>query len=127
MNNKNLGTEFEREMCDKLKELGFWVHFISPDATGAQPFDVIATKKGIPVAIDCKTSVRSLFSISRLEYNQIFAFERWLNCGNRYAVVAVKYKDEVYFIPYEVLKKGSVKLGADVKMEEWFNANNSFK
>ena len=56
MNNKRRGTEFERQMCDILAKKGYWVHFIVPDARGAQPFDIIACRDGRPVAIDCKTS-----------------------------------------------------------------------
>ena len=38
MNNKKKGTAFEKEMCDLLAIKGYWVHFIAPDARGAQPF-----------------------------------------------------------------------------------------
>lgn len=109
MNNKKLGTEFEKELCKWLAIKGYWVHFIVPDARGAQPFDIIAVRNGEAVAGDCKTSVKKVFSINRLEENQILAFERWLNCGNKSPLVFVKYQDHVYYIPYEILKReGSV-------------------
>lgn len=104
MNNKQIGTAFEREMCAKLAEYGFWVHFISPDARGAQPFDIIAVKDGKAIVGDCKTSSRKRFGIDRLEDNQIMAFEKWLACGNTEPYVFVKYKDLIRCIPYTMLK-----------------------
>ena len=87
-NNKQIGAEFEREMCQYLKRKGYWVHFLFPDATGAQPFDIIAVKDGISVVMDCKTAVKPIFPISRLEDNQRMAFEFWLKCGNNMPYIA---------------------------------------
>lgn len=117
MNNKQLGSAFERELCDILAKKGYWVHFIVPDSRGAQPFDVIAVKDGKALAIDCKTSARDSISIGRLESNQIFAFERWIKCGNGNPIVAVKYKEDIYFVLYLELKRCStVKLTEDLKI-----------
>ena len=104
MNNKKLGTEFEREVVMLLSQKGYWVHFITPDSRGSQPFDIIASKDNIPIVADCKTSAKKWFSISRLEENQIMAFELWFKKGNRYAFVIIKYEDKVYQIPYRMLK-----------------------
>ena len=105
MNNKKLGTAFEKEVVDLLTEQGWWVHFISPDVTGAQPFDIIAVKNNDALAIDCKTSSRKHFRITRLEDNQIFAFEKWLQCGNVMPLIFVKFADEIAIVPYAILKK----------------------
>ncbi len=105
MNNKRLGTQFERELVEALADRGWWCHFITPNAAGAQPFDVIAVKDGKALAIDCKTSVDHIFRISRLEDNQIMAFEKWLACGNEDPVIAVKYMGGVYFVSYTGLKR----------------------
>lgn len=111
MNNKQKGSQFEREFCEILKERGYWVHFIAPSKKGSQPCDVIAVKKGVAYLIDCKTSVLNYFPVSRLELNQIYAYERWLVCGNKNTYVAVKYNDNVYMIDYEILReKGKVAL-----------------
>ena len=104
MNNKKLGTDFEHEVCGILAHEGWWVHFIAPDARGAQPFDVIAVMAGKALAIDCKTCAADKFSISRLEDNQVLAFEKWLTCGNEMPEVWVKHNDRIYRIPYKVLK-----------------------
>lgn len=108
MNNKQLGTAFEHEVCQVLKEKGWWVHFLSPDNSGAQPFDIIAVKDGMALAIDAKTSNTHRFSIDRLEDNQIMAFEKWMRCGNYMPQIAVKYEDRIIWITYYELKKNGV-------------------
>lgn len=104
MNNKQLGTAFEQEVCKMLADNGWWVHFISPNNAGAQPFDIIAVKNGQALAGDCKTSSTGVFPFSRLEDNQIMAFEKWLACGNSEPMVIIKYQDNVYFVPFQQLK-----------------------
>jgi len=103
MNNKKIGTAFENKMCEILANKGFWVHFITPDRTGAQPFDIIAVKKGRAYAIDCKTCENHIFSISRLEVNQMLAFEKWIDCGNYRPLIAVEHNGEVSMIAYSAL------------------------
>lgn len=111
MNNKKRGTEFEREFCDLLADNGFWVHFMVPDASGSQPFDVIAVKNGIAYAADCKTCKANIFSMSRLEDNQILAFEKWMKCGNKVPIVAIKHNGEIRFVSYAKLAAaGSVNI-----------------
>ena len=111
MNNKRLGTQFEREFCKLLASMGYWVHFLAPAANGAQPFDVIAVENGKAYAYDCKTSAIQQFSMSRLEQNQILAFEKWMRCGNPVPRIAVKYMDKIYLVNYKVLKeRGAVDL-----------------
>lgn len=105
MNNKKLGTAFEREMVKILSENGYWVHFISPDNRGAQPFDIIAVKNGIALAADCKTCEDHIFRISRLEWNQRLAFQKWIDCGNVMPVIFVKYNEKIYMIDYDRLVK----------------------
>lgn len=123
MNNKKLGTDFEREVVRLLAKEGWWVHFISPDASGAQPFDIIAVQNGRAIAIDCKTSVTNNFPISRLEENQIFAFDKWGACGNGTPYVFVKYGNDIYAVPYEVLREnGRVHLN---EHKEWLWSSSS--
>lgn len=107
MSNKVLGTAFERRVCDWFASRGYWVHFITPDSRGAQPFDIIAVKDGSAFAIECKTlsSNRRYFDISRLEQNQILAFDKWIRCGNGVPIVAIEWNDKIYFIDYLWLKR----------------------
>lgn len=119
MNNKVKGTLFEREICDILAKNGYWVHFISPDARGAQPFDIIAVKDGMAFAADCKTCDANIFSISRLEDNQIMAFEKWIDCGNLTPVLFVRHKNNIYLVPYgELAEKEKVRLNGDYCWEQ---------
>lgn len=104
MNNKRLGTAFEREVVELLSKNGFWVHFITPNANGSQPFDIIACQDDNPAVIDCKTSSTKWFNISRLEDNQIMAFDLWFRTGNSYAYIIIKYNEKIYQIPYRMLK-----------------------
>lgn len=111
MNNKKLGSQWEKDFCKMLADDGFWVHFITPDLRGAQPFDVIAVKDGMAYCYDCKTCAANTFNISRLEDNQVMAFEKWVACGNSNPNIAVLHKNKVYIISYAHLKEqGSVKL-----------------
>lgn len=101
-------------MCKILAQNGYWVHFIVPDSRGAQPFDIIAVKDGKALAIDCKTCVADSFNISRLEDNQIMAFERWIKCGNDDPEIAIKHDNNVYLIKYSYLKKWrTIKIGKE--------------
>jgi Holliday junction resolvase len=110
-NNKQIGTEFEKAIVDLLSKQGYWVHFIVPDARGAQPFDIIAVKDGMAVAMDCKTCKDRYFRMSRLEENQIMAFEKWMRCGNTHPFLAVEHGDIIRFVDYVELKlRGKVDL-----------------
>lgn len=104
MNNKKIGTAWEKRCCDILKDCGYWVHFIAPDSRGSQPFDIIAVKGGLAKAIDCKTCVAKKFTIKRLEDNQIMAFEKWLKCGNTDPEIWVEHKGKLVIIKYSRLK-----------------------
>lgn len=103
MNNKRLGNSFEVDVCKLLANAGYWVHFIVPDARGAQPFDIIAVKDKIAYAIECKTLTISqrYFSINRLEENQKMAFDLWMQRGNTEPIIAIKYGDnKILFARY---------------------------
>ena len=104
-NNKQIGAKFEQEFVEILAKEGFWAHFLAPSPTGAQPFDVIAMRHGYAYCFDCKTSVKPIFPITRLEDNQILAFDKWLKCGGAAPLVAVKYDNNIYLIAYTRLQR----------------------
>lgn len=104
MNNKKLGNNFEREFVELLASKGYWVHFMTPDKNGKQPCDIIACKDGTPFLIDCKTSAKKVFPFSRLEDNQVCAFEKFGSTGNSKRFVAIKFEDKIYFVHYLLLK-----------------------
>lgn len=69
------GTEFEVALCKHLKAAGYWTHRIAPNATGQQPFDIIAIKGNRVCAYDAKVvSEGHRFVMERLEDNQLNAF-----------------------------------------------------
>lgn len=105
LNNKKKGTEFEQEFVAELQKEGYWVHFLYPDPRGAQPFDIIAVRNDKAYAIDCKTSALKTFPVSRLEDNQITAFEKWMACGSRTPIIAVKYGNDIYLLSYRELRE----------------------
>lgn len=114
MNNKKIGTAFEEEMVEWFVKNGYWTHFLSPDKRGSQPFDIIAVRNGNVVVGDCKTCSKNSISISRLEDNQISAFEKWIAKGNSSPYIFAKHRDMILFIPYTYLKSAkTVKLIAD--------------
>jgi Holliday junction resolvase len=120
MNNKQLGAEFEKEFGAILTNCGYWNHFITPDARGSQPFDYIAAKDGKAYAFDCKTSAIPTFSMRRVEDNQQMAFDLWTECGNMCPYFAVKYKEEIYMIPWYALKNfGTVRIEEFFTFERW--------
>lgn len=104
-NVKKIGSDFEHELVNELSRRGYWVHFLVPDRSGKQPFDVLAVKDGTAYAIDCKTCVDHVFRISRLEDNQRTSFDYWLSRGNTEPMLMVKHEDVVYKVPYLYLKE----------------------
>lgn len=119
MNIKRIGSEFEIQMCKALASCGYWVHFITPNAAGQQPFDIIAIKDGMALAIDCKTCVQDAITYSRLEDNQVFAFSLWLKRGNAQPIIAVKHDEKIYWVGFTELKQEKrIKLDAGRIWEE---------
>ena len=120
MNNKRLGTAFEREFCELLAARGFWVHFMSPSASGAQPCDIIACRNNTPYLFDCKTCEDNTFRISRLEENQKFAFMRFIKSGNENCFIAVKHKTKIYLIDWQTLEiDEKISLQNELLFEVW--------
>lgn len=121
MNNKRLGTAFEKRVCALLSANGYWVHFITPDIRGAQPFDIVAIKNGKALAVECKTleASKKSFNISRLEDNQICAFEKWLACGNEMPMVFIEHGEQAIYVCYykDLREKGTVKLKEMTRIE----------
>ena len=98
MNNKKIGNKFENELAEKLSKKGYWVTLLTPKAhVGSQPCDIIAVKNNRPILIDAKTSSTYLFPIERIEENQRNAFKRYKECGNKDFILAIKYKNKIYY------------------------------
>ena len=99
MNNKRIGTNFEKEYAEILRNKGYWVAFQTPRQNiGSQPCDLIAIKDDKPILIDCKTCNTHLFPIKRIENNQRLAFKKYMECGNTTFILAIKYDNKIYEI-----------------------------
>lgn len=105
MNNKELGSSFEKEYADILSEYGFWVTFLTPKKhVGSQPCDLIAIKNDKTFLIDCKTCKSHLFPIDRIEENQRQAYEKYRECGNKDPfILAIKHQEKIIEINMDTI------------------------
>ena len=124
MNNKTLGTKFEKDFARFLANQGYWAHFLEGAAhTGAQPFDLIAIKDNIPHCIDCKTlaNKNGNFPISRIEDNQIMAYKRYKKCGNTFFELAILWNNDVYIVPFDCIDFNEKSIPIADNIPEWRN------
>lgn len=93
------GTEFEKEFTDLLMDNGYWAMRITPSISG-QPFDIIAVKGDIAIAVECKTisNKKGIFPISRIEPNQRESLRLWALCGNMNFIFAFRTLNGIYII-----------------------------
>lgn len=105
MNNKRNGSIFEYELCNLLRDKGYWSHILQNNKNG-QPCDLVISKNNIPILIDCKDCKNNRFALSRMEENQINAMTLWKKLGNRHAYFALKLKDStIRMIEFDYLYK----------------------
>ena len=97
-NNKKIGNELERKLCEYLSKKGFWAHPLHPAPDGSQPFDIIALSKEDKLAIDCKTLEGKRFPLSRVEDNQETAFNLLHSLGiyDTYFVIQISENEVVF-------------------------------
>lgn len=103
MNNKQAGTNFEREFCEQLASDGFWSHFMGGSKNG-QPADIIAVKNEHAYLIDAKDCQNDRFVLSRIEDNQDMAMRYWEMCGNNQGIFALNTSKGVYMLRYGVVQ-----------------------
>lgn len=131
MNNKIAGTKFEKEFAGILADNWFWVHLFQDNKNG-QPCDVIAAKNGRAYLIDCKDCQSEIFSLSRIEENQINAMILFSMMGNAVGMFAIRFPDkQVYLLPYtklqELQEAGFKRINATVcrtqgiPLEQWLD------
>lgn len=95
------GYKYESEICNKLKELGFWTLNIPKNNMGAQPFDIIAIKDERVLAIDCKVCEGNRFPLSRIEDNQWLSFELIRECCKNSSVgLFIYHNEKTYYLSY---------------------------
>lgn len=129
MNNKSMGTKFEKEFAEILADHWFWVHLFQDNKNG-QPCDVIAAKDGHAYLFDCKSCETDYFQLSRAEENQINAMILFSMMGNEPGMFAIRFPDkQVYLLPYtkiwELQEAGFKRINATVcrtqgvTLEQW--------
>ena len=102
--NKKLGNKFEKELSEILYDDGYWVHLLNQNKNG-QPADIIAVKGGISYLIDAKVCSNDVFRFSRIEENQRYAMDAWIEAGNTSPYFAVKMSSGVYMVSYAAIKE----------------------
>ena len=111
MNNKQAGTEFEREFCEILSKDGFWSHFMGGNRNG-QPADIIAVRNEKAYLIDAKDCKNDRFVLSRIEDNQHMAMRKWELCGNNQGLFALNTSKGIYILTYgmvQILEMAGIK------------------
>ena len=106
LNNKKLGSKFEKDFMELLAKKGYWVTFLEGKANiGSQPCDIIAIRRDNVELYDCKTlaNKNGLFPISRIEENQRLAFERLRKCRNPLTVFALSilWNNNIYIVDFD--------------------------
>lgn len=105
INNKKLGSKFEKDFMNFLGNKGYWVSFFEPKADGSQPCDIIAIRRDIAYLFDCKTlaNKNGLFPISRIEENQRLAFQRLRKCRNHETdfSLVILWNNNIYMVDFD--------------------------
>ena len=117
MNNKQAGNEFEREFCEILASDGFWAHFMGGSKNG-QPADIIAVKNRMAFLIDAKVCTYEVFPFRRIEDNQQLAMNMWMECGNITPYFALKARNEIYMVSYEIINGLRIKGKKQLNFED---------
>lgn len=123
MSNKKLGTKFERDYLKRLADNEWWAHFLNPDASGAQPFDILALRGSETMAIDCKTCASNRFPLSRIEDNQFWAFRSIIWKCDAYCGIAVLHNNEIYLIPFEHILSAQRRNESSIELKEEYRLN----
>ena len=118
MSNKKTGAKFERDFLKYLADNEWWAHFLSPDKSGAQPFDIIAMRGSDVMAIDCKTCSADRFPLSRVEENQYWAFRSIMWKADTFCGFAILHNEEIYLIPFDVILAVKKKNESSILLKE---------
>ncbi|WP_317366361.1 Holliday junction resolvase RecU [uncultured Tyzzerella sp.] len=114
MNNKLIGNDFEKEFALYLQDKGMFVYNLPNKYTG-QPFDIIAVKEYIFFAFECKHCKGNVFSLSRVEDNQMQALRKLEKAKSNNYFFVFKFNDEIKFCEASYIKD---KLKTDNKIHK---------
>ena len=102
----DLGKRFEQDLCRYFFFKDYYVVYNEKGITGAQPSDLVIIKGNIATMIDCKNleNKTGIFPLSRIEFNQQYAYKRFRECGNSNFILAIKWENKVWFIDFGLLQ-----------------------
>lgn len=103
MSNRKDGTDFEKELCEILREYGIWA-YNCPSSRDGQPADIIACRNGMAYLIDAKVCKSDVFPFSRIEENQRWSMNYFAECGNPTGLFALKVSDGIYIVPLSYIR-----------------------
>lgn len=105
MNNRLDGNRFEQQLCETLRNRGFWTHNMIQNKSG-QPADIIAVNEHTAILIDAKVCKNNRFSLERVEDNQFLAMSYWTKITKNPSGFAcyLEQSDEIKFIEFLEIK-----------------------
>ncbi len=100
------GKEFEEQFCWWLRQNGYYPEYHEKSICGSQNGDITAIKNNIAYKIECKNldAKNGLFPLSRIECNQILAYEDFKKCNNTNMILVIRWNDNIYYIDFKLLK-----------------------
>lgn len=106
--NRKVGNAFEKDLCQRLANYGFWAHNLAQNSQG-QPFDVLAARNGVSYPIDCKDCAKDVFKLDRVEENQFSAMQLWKDTGNGIGWFALRMTSgAIYMISFTDMAAASL-------------------
>lgn len=107
---------------------GYFVIYNEKGIVGSQCCDIIAIKNNIPMLIECKNlkNKNGIFPISRIEQNQISACRKFCQCGNSIFILAINWKENIYFFHLDKILNSKIK-NIDLKKEGDYDYENFYR
>lgn len=126
--------EFENLVTEILGEHGFWASKFPPDDDGTQPCDIIAINHKGKHLIDAKLCSQPRFKFERMEDNQLFSIDAFIERAGGEGWFAIGYPDEkIYMVPKWKLcmlrDAGSASIGKipdNLRIEVWLREHSDF-
>lgn len=105
MNNKKVGNTYEEKAAQYMSDHGFYAILVPPNKYGAQPTDIIAVNKNLPVLLDVKHSTDMEFKLVNCRPNQLDAMETFNKRTNGLAGFVIYYNDIPYWLSFPAVKR----------------------
>lgn len=115
---RNEGLRAERELCEKLRKMGYWAHDMKA-GPGGQPCDVVAIEAGtrLGVLLDSKDCKGPRFPLSRVEANQESAFSYASSLGIPCGFALRDQRGQWHFLPFAAYLAAKEAGSASVPLE----------